>query len=397
MNPTSARAPIRREKFAFWRVATAICVSLTALMALVTLISALNAGSRLSDHTFNEYWAAGQLLVHRENPYGFEGTLQLERSLGANWSEPLVIPNPPIILGVLAPLGFLDAKAGAMLWLILLSAGLAASIWIVWDLNGRRRGGLHLLSLCFVPILYCLAIGQIGIFLLLSILLFLWLHRSHPFLAGAALAFCMVKPHLFLPFGVALTLWVFRKRSYRLLGGFAVALLAASAVAFWFDPHAWSHWVQSLRLARPEQFPVPTLSRELRAWLMPGATWLGFLPDAIACAWAIWYFRARQDAWNWMDHGMLLLIVSAGCAPYSWITDEALLLPAVLAGGYRAQQDGRSLLPLVLIFFVELIELIAGATPHERYFLWTVPAYLAWYLYSTQRVALRLPPTETSA
>ena len=60
-----------------------------------------------------------------------------------------------------------------------------------------------------------------------------------------------------------------------------------------------------------------------------------------------------------------------------------MLLPAVLAGIYCATDSRRSLLPLGLIAGVALAEVFAEVQITSRYYLWTTPAWLAWYLYAT--------------
>ena len=80
----------------------------------------------------------------------------------------------------------------------------------------------------------------------------------------------------------------------------------------------------------------------------------------------------------------MLLIVSVACAPYAWFTDEAVLLPAVLVAVYRADALDRSLLPFGLATGAALIELLAGVQLTTPFYLWTVPAWLAWYLYASR-------------
>ena len=128
---------------------------------------------------------------------------------------------------------------------------------------------------------------------------------------------------------------------------------------------------------------VPTLSVTFRFLVDRNAVWLQFLPETAACGWAIWYFCTRRTRWNWMDQGMLVLLVSAACTPYAWFSDEAVLLPAVLAGVYRALDSGRSIVPIGLIAGIALIEVCAVGRMASAFYLWTVPAWLAWYLYAT--------------
>jgi len=113
------------------------------------------------------------------------------------------------------------------------------------------------------------------------------------------------------------------------------------------------------------------------------AVWLQFLPEGAGCVWALWYFWTRRTRWDWMDHGLLVLLVSAACTPYAWFTDESMLLPAIMAGVYRADESGRSLLPFGLFAGAAMMEVFAEIPITSAYYLWTVPAWIAWYLYAT--------------
>jgi uncharacterized membrane protein YfhO len=88
-----------------------------------------------------------------------------------------------------------------------------------------------------------------------------------------------------------------------------------------------------------------------------------------------------------MEHGLLVLLVSVMCAPYAWLTDEAVLLPAVLVGVYRAIEARRSLLPIAIFAAAALIELYANVRITSWYYTWTTPAWLGWYLYATGSIA----------
>jgi hypothetical protein len=192
--------------------------------------------------------------------------------------------------------------------------------------------------------------------------------------------------YLLLPFAIGLLLWVVGRKSYRILAGFSVTLVSSCALTLWLDPHVWSQCSRMMRLTGVLDAWVPTLSVSLRFLIDPNADWLQWIPEVAGCIWALWYFLTRRDRWSWMDHGMLLLLVSGTCTPYAWLTDECMLLPAVLAGLYRAVESRRSPLPLLLIAAVSLIEVLSSVQIVSPYFLWTTPAWLGWYLYATGRV-----------
>jgi F0F1-type ATP synthase assembly protein I len=368
-----------------WRIIAALGLAAAGVGILVLIVNNNNAGQR----DFISYWAAGQQLVHGADPYDGAAVQSLERVAGYDLSYRLIMRNPPLALFLTLPLGFVSPNTGLILWLMALLASLVASIRMLWTMHGRQDNRLHLLGYCFAPLMECLMAGQLGIFLLLGVVLFLYFHKSRPFLAGAALLLCAVKPHLFLPFAIVLLLWVIVQKAYRILAGFSVALLASCTLVFCFDRHAWSQYSHMMSTSGIMDEIVPTLSEFFRLLVHRDAVWLQFLPQAAGCGWALWYFWTRRSRWSWMDQGLLLLLVSVLCAPYALLTDEAMLLPAVLAGIYRADDSGRSLLPFGFIAGVAMIEVFAEIPMTSVFYLWTVPAWLAWYLYATGNKGMR--------
>ena len=363
------------------RVFAAFCMLVAGIGVLALTGRNVNAGRR----DFICYWAAGQQLIHGANPYDGAATYALELGSAHDLSFTGIMRNPPEALFLALPLGLVGRDTGFDLWLIALLASLVVSIHMIWALHGRPENSLHLFGYYFPPAMACLLAGQLGIFMLFGVVLFLFFQKSRPFLAGAALLLCAMKPHLFLPCGIVLVVWVVFRKAYRILAGFCVALFAACALVFCFDQHAWSQYSQmaSAQGLMNEVAPV-TLSKLFRLFVDWRAVWLQFLPQAGACAWALWYSWTRRARWDWMDQGMLVLLVSALCTPYAWFLDEAILLPAVLAGIYRADASQRSLLPIGLFAGVAFAEIFAAALPITSwYYLWTVPAWIAWYLYAT--------------
>jgi hypothetical protein len=286
---------------------------------------------------------------------------------------------------LIVPLGFLSPKVGLVLWLVCLITSLLGSIWLIWVLHGRPESGLHYCGYLFAPAIACLMAGQIGIFLLLGIVLFLYFHSSWPFLAGVALLPCVWKPHLFCPFFIVLFLWSVNRKEFRIIAGFLTILLVSCALTLFIDRNVWSQYFRMMSEAGVLQAYVPTLSVTIRFLIDPKAVWLQFIPEVAACVWAVWYFWTRRTQWSWIHHGMLVLLVSALCTPYAWLTDEAVLLPAVLAGAYRAPTSGRSLWPIACLGTVALLEVIAIGRMTSPFYLWTVPAWLGWYLYANWR------------
>jgi Glycosyltransferase family 87 len=371
------------------RVFAAVLIALAGVCFVLTVFMVGISDKDVAERDFISYWAAGQLLVHGQNPYDFRAVRELELKAGRDPHELLLMMrNPPFAFFLVLPFGFAGPKVSLIAWLAVLMGMLTLAIQLVWRLNGRPDNPFHLLGFVFAPALACLMAGQFGLVMLVGVALFLTLHRNQPFLAGVALSLCSLKPHYFLPFAVALLLWCLTAKAFRIVAGFCASMAAMCAFAYMLDPHAWGQYAQMMQAGGALNEEIPVLSAQLRL-INPHAVWIQFVPEAAACVLAIWYFWSRRSCWNWMDHGLVLLLVGAFCTPFGWFFDESVLLPAVLTGLYRAIKSRRPLWPLAVFAGVALAELLMNVQVISRFYLWTTPAWLGWYLYATGRLSAR--------
>jgi hypothetical protein len=338
-----------------------------------------------TDRDFIQYWSAGRLLSHGQNPYDVLAILHLEQSAGMEGSVPKVSLSPPVALELALPFGHFSPKAGLIAWLLieLACAGLAA--WGLWFLHGRPDSRYHLLVFAFPPTLACLMAGQLSVFFLLGIVVFFLLHETRPWLAGVALVFCALKPHLFLPCFLALLLWSARRRDFRVLAGFAAALALSCASSVAIDPHAWQQYSAMLLSTRVIDVFIPTVGVAFRFLVDRNAHWLQFLPEAAACIWSVWYYWSRRESWSWTEQGLLLLLVSRLATPYAWFTDDAMLFPAILAAMYQSEKSTRAWILLGLITAGCLVGVFWEITLPSPFYVWTAPAWFAWYLYAMRQ------------
>ena len=138
----------------------------------------------------------------------------------------------------------------------------------------------------------------------------------------------------------------------------AVVALAASLAATWLlDPAAWTGYLAMMQAPAIEKEFVPLSLR------MPSAfgsgrrpTWLQFLPCALACGWAIIYFTRHRLQWDWLRNGSPLLLVSVLFAPYCYLYDQVLVIPALMDGAY-ATRSRRLLLGLAAVMVALDIQL----------------------------------------
>lgn len=361
-----------------------IAVLLMLTVGVGILVFAMS-NDEASSRDYTEYWAVGHQLIHNRNPYDSRAILRLVDPTETHRN--MVLRNPPSALFITLPLGFFSIKAGAVLWSLALIGVLMGSIRLLRAMEINPPEHVHLLGYVFGPALACLLAGQIGIFLLLGVTLFLRFHHSRPVAAGAALLLCALKPHLFLPFLVALLGWFVADKAYRVLAGATGALISSTVLVCALDPGIWSQYVTAERGEKIPDLFIPCFSGILRLLIDRHAFWVQFLPELVGCGWAVWYFRKHKHHWQWKERGPVLLLVSVLVAPYAWFTDESVLLPAIMAGLYSARTSRASINAFGVLAGIALLEVIAGVPLTSGYYAWTAPAWLVWYLIASSRAA----------
>jgi hypothetical protein len=359
----------------------AAALIIAAGVCLVAGIYAFSIDNKsVTGRDFIQYWAAERQLIQGANPYDVGAIFRLEKALGMEDNTPKISMSPPVAFFYVLPLGYLDAKPALIVWLLVMLGLTGISTWLLWMIFGRRDTRLHLLAFAFPPTLSCLMAGQLGILFLLGVVLFLYLHKTRPWLAGAALLPCALKPHLFLACIVVLLLWSARRRKFQVVGGFLIALAASCALTLSVDRNIWMQYRQLLQSARIMDVFLPTVGVALRFLIDRHDKWIEFLPVAIGCAWSAWFYWTRRDRWEWTDQGMLVLLVSVACSPYSWYSDQALLFPAILAGMFAAEKNLWDWILLGLVVAAGLPGVIYSIQLPSPFYLWTAPAWLIWYL-----------------
>lgn len=364
-------------------VAVAVCTIaflFTAGIVLMVLSGRQNAGGR----DYIEYWASGQQLVHHKNPYDATSILKLERSAGlAPGIGPLVMGNAPPALVLTYPLGLTSANRGQYVWISFLLACFLLSVQLVCDTLGPTIPYVRILGYSFPPALVCIVAGQMAILVLLGLALFLRFYQTRPFLAGAALWFCLLKPQLFLPFALVMCLWIWRTRQFKVIGGAVTAMIVSAVIVFAVDPNCWTEYGQMMKAMRYDKVSIPCISMALRD-LLPGGAFIQYAPAVMGCIWALRYFWRHRFEWKWTEHGLLILLVSLLVAPYTWFIDQCVVLPALL----RGLQVTRSRMLVALLALagavIEIAPLAGRELLHSKFYLWTAPTWLLWYLVASR-------------
>ncbi len=243
----------------------------------------------------------------------------------------------------------------------------------------------------FAPVLFCERAGQLGIFLLLALLVFLKAYRQRPFIAGACLAPMVLKPHIFLPLACVLVVWILFERRWKIVFGCLTAVALSLGLSVWIDPHCWQQYREMMAHAGVINLPLPCLSAYLRRLLKAGVA-VQFLPSAVACPLAIAYYLKKRRSWSWENNGVLLLALGPVTAPYSWVMDECIAMPALVSRLVRCRLSWPCLGALALFNAVAILEGIMNVPVQSAGYLWTAPAWLLWCVAVDRMPDAKEPP-----
>jgi hypothetical protein len=354
------------------------------LLLFVQLKGSPRGLTALPLYDFVEYWAAGRLNAHGDNPYDPVQVEQLERSVGRD-SGGILMWNPPWTLALVMPLGLLDCRVAHLLWLglhLIVLVWCSDALWRVYGGPPERRMQARMLIFAFVPTLVCLTVGQIGPLLLLGSAAFLVaIKHGREGWAGAATVLLAVKPHLAYLFWIVLLLWIVRQRRWAVLGGGVLVGGLAVGVALLCNPHVLSQYWDTFTHQPPAQYRSPTLGMALRLLLGEEHFRLQFLAMLPGLAWLALYWRCHRQDWGWSERLPMLLLVSMLTAPYgAWLFDLVLLLVPVLQRAAAVRRDGWPLPLGVFAAFNGLVIVQLAFDVEYFYFLWMTPALLLAYL-----------------
>jgi len=339
------------------------------------------------------YWSAATLLIDHSDAYNNTAVLDLERQHHYENARPLVVRTPPWSLFMVLPLAFLSPFWAWVAWLGVLVFCLMVGLRVcrrMYERDDIPANALTIVAYLFAPVAACVVAGQMGLVLMLGVVLFLYLEKRHPFFAGAALILPLAKPHLLSLFWIAFVIWVAVHRKFKVAAGLLAAFAIANLIALAFDAHIFAHYHAMLVQQNISNEFIPALSGMLRLLFFRQYFWAQFLPMAIAGTWTVLYMRANWSTWNWREHGPALLVISVLVTPYGWITDEAILLPAILQAVvfvYRSRNVLRlgskmALFSFALLDMLLLLILRAQVPFATGIYFWSSLVWFGWYFYA---------------
>jgi len=131
--------------------------------------------------------------------------------------------------------------------------------------------------------------------------------------------------------------------------------------------------------------------------------WVQFVPMAIGGIWAVIYILRNLSGWRWQVHGPALLIVSVLTTPYGWLSDEAVLLPAVLQAAalvyaIREHLSMRSKVAIAVFGSLNLLLLLIlrFKIPFSTgIYFWSSLVWSSWYFYGVHLHSRLIPRPES--
>ncbi|HEX4612651.1 MAG TPA: glycosyltransferase family 87 protein [Urbifossiella sp.] len=385
-----------------------------ALILTGTVFDGLFRADLQAPLDFTEYWAAGRLNLHGQNPY--DGTLvrDTQRALGLD-ATAIMMWNPPWTLTLVMPVGALPFRAGYGLWVLVNFGLVLLSAELLWRGFGRpagRRGIAYVLTLGFVPTIFLIGSGQITGVVLVGLAGFLAAARAGRFgLAGAVGALTAVKPHLLGLFALMLVLDAIRARAGRrvVLAGVAVGVLACVPPTI-ANPDVWNQYLAATTGGdSADHHGLAHWEPPLAGWwlrsALPGSPFaVQFLPFlAVAVAFVAWHRRQPPTAADTVTERLPAVVgLSLLAAPYGvWQHDLVLLLVPVLATAARLatrSSPAGVMVGLTALLAANVIALVMMVNQAEsKWYVWFTPVVLAgcWAAVRATAVVRRTEDTRT--
>jgi hypothetical protein len=386
-------------KIESWAHSLRLILLISLVIGLILLLKQLVNSPLATPHPgddFIEYWAAAHLHVKGGNPYDPLELLETQRLAGWSKDEALIMYNPPWILTLLLPLGFIEYGYGRLLWLFISFIIVSfASDWS-WRFYGgdpQRRWIGWLVGFAFLPVLIALRGGQINPFILLGLIGFLlFVHQRKWFLAGVACILISLKPQLLHLFWLALFFWLIQAKQWRLMLGVMGAIFLTLTTALVMNPNIIEQFLVLMVNYSPRIWVTPTLGAVLRLSFGVEYFWLQFLPALFSVPWVFYYWKQYRQNWDWGNQLPIILLVSLFTTSYGWLSDQIILLPVViqvtiwLSTNFYEQRLKAIVVLVAFVTFSGIILFFNIIRMSEFAYVWLPASWLLLYLFARRNL-----------
>lgn len=371
------------------KVPTFLKYALILFLGAIILLFPISLPPGAGDGDFQAYWSSAYLFANGMDFSDSDLIGEVERSQ-TNWDKPgtLYAWYSPIGNVILLPFTLIPFPQAVYYWLILNIVVLFYSALLVWGEADSRKWIPILAVFSFSMTVISLVFGQINTLEVLGLALFLYFIRSdRQYLAGGSLVLTTIKPHLVLITLPILLLDLLRKKEWKALTGFLLALSFCILVLFAFYPP----WLQSFWTVVTSGMSTVRETPNINGLLVLAGEyslgkliWLLALPGAV-----IWWLK---DGQNWDRRTFIDLSVTLGLilTPIGWSYDQVMLIFPVLTllswvvRGKLPRQSSK-IIVATLIAANLAAYLLRIFTPSDVWFFWVPLVVLGLYLYANRK------------
>ncbi len=375
------------------------------ILLIVILVGALwllsNKLNVFPMHDFVEYWASGRLNFTGGDPYNSNQMIKLEQSVGWNENEVLMMWTPPWSLPFGMLFGLFSYSFSRMLWFLIQIFIFFACAIVLWRTYGgekRHEWMAWIAMLGFGPVLQTLKLGQVTVLVLLGSVGFLYfLQKDQDYIAGLFASMVLIKPHLLYLFVLAVIFWSIAQRRFKVLIGFAAAIVFATLIAWIFNPSLFTDYIRAVQTYPPEDWITATLGTPLRYLFGTDKFYLQFVPPVFGVIWFLVFWIKRYKTWEWKAYLPLLILVSMVTSAYGWAFDVAVCVWAAIQITALFNFKLWTLPKILIVVSFWVVSLLSAfLSVSQHYFWWLSSFFLVWYLvtyhYLSQQNSLSMKP-----
>lgn len=319
---------------------------------------------QLGQFDFAIYWRSTHNFLLGLNPYELPHQTKylydLPFDIYAKSSPILKMWGPPIIFATTWPFALLELKLASSLFLLFYIATVCFSTIALFKLAFPATNHLPTLQLLIAAIIalpagwlvHGLYWGSLTWICLLSITLaLLALNTNHKFIAGLCLYGLLLKLQLFVLPLAAIAIVSYKKREFKFLAGFALALLIGFASVLIINPASFLYYLRTSGLDLPYLLITSTGTSLVRYIAAPTSNAALFLPVCILALTLVGFSR-QVAKFSTSQLLVLLTPLSIYFGPYAWGHDYLVALPLNFVSAalfFQLRQHGRAALAACIL------------------------------------------------
>jgi len=333
-----------------------LAVAATAALAVIGW-----PGRLYRDSDYMQYYAGSRALLEGASPYDHAWWAEFHQRVESqalsapprtgnaviDWTTPYPLPTFVALLPfAVFPLRIAGPLFAAAQVALLVGAVLALAAAVLP--RPRRDAGVALaLVASSQPFWVLIAGGNVTGFAAAACGLALAsLLTGRPRLAGALLAGCLVKPHLFAFVAIVLLVGAPRHARRRLVIGGLVGAAVLVVPAFILQPGWVGDWLREAGWLQETSASNATGWTIARPFVADFRLWSALLIGACVAGFIAWWVRARPELSRLVAAA---LPVSVLIAPHGWSYDYIALVPSVVVGVAIASESARRIVGLLVL------------------------------------------------